>query len=150
MATLLYTNFLHDTSIYDAAEAFWKTHFDELAEAHGFSYHPYINTIMRSGRKLYDGNPIYSALAPTLNRGVRIIQEEPEEGEELYISGWLDTMELSQDRPPINELVIALILSEETQPIAAQWIQAWVVEQVSAEEMDKLIAEQMVLVQENE
>ena len=58
---------------------------------------------------------------------MRIIQEVVEEPDDFFISAWLDTLPIDEDNP-LNELVIPLVLSEETLEIAERLIVHWLVE----------------------
>ena len=144
MATLLFPDFLDHPASYDAAEALWKARFDALAEKYQFTYTPYIKVFTRNGDKLRDGNPIFSAEVKTLNRAVRIIQEVVEEPDDFFISAWLDTFPIDEDNP-LNELVIPLVLSEETLDIAERLIVHWLVEQCSKEDMERVLEAELAL-----
>lgn len=144
MSKLLFTDFLDHPEVYDAAEALWKSRFDALAEKHHFAYVPYINVFARNGDKHRDGNPIFSAEVKTLNRAVRIIQEAIEEPDDFFISAWLDTFPIDEDNP-LNELVIPLVLSEETLEIAERLIVHWLMEQRSKEDMERVLESELAL-----
>ena len=144
MAKLFFTDFLDHPEVYDAAEALWKARFDALAEKHQFAYAPYINVFARNGDKLRDGNPIFSAEVKNLNRAVRIIQESVEQPDGFFISAWLDTFPIDEDNP-LNELVIPLVLSEETLEVAERLIVHWLVEGRSKEEMERVLEEELAL-----
>lgn len=144
MAKLLFPNFLDHPEIYDDAEALWKARFDALAAKHHFTYAPYINVFARNGDKHRDGNPIFSAEVKPLNRAVRIIQEAIEEPDDFFISAWLDTFPIDEDNP-LNELVIPLVMSEETLEVAERLIVHWLVERRSKEEMERVLEEELAL-----
>ncbi|MBK7874126.1 MAG: hypothetical protein IPJ74_27495 [Saprospiraceae bacterium] len=148
MATLLYPDFLENHETFDAVQMMWQEWFDTLALENHFSYKPYINMYLRNGEKDRDGNPIFSALVEELNRGVRIIQDDQVKGTDLFISGWLDDIELEEEKTPLDELVIPLILSEETKVIAEELIYAWLVEQVDKESMQELLHKKAILIAE--
>ena len=148
MATILYPDFMENTAAYDAAESMWKEMLDALATEHDFSHAPYLNTRLSNGEKERDANPIFNTYVASLNRAIRILQITQEEVGDLHISGWVDTFELEADQPPIHELVISLVLSEEAKAIAEQFIHAWLVEQVDEESMDRLVEERMILAEE--
>lgn len=145
MATILYPDFMENTAAYDAAENMWKEVLDALATEHGFSHAPYLNTRLANGEKERDANPIFNTYVASLNRAIRILQITKEEGGDLHISGWVDTFEIKEDQPPIHELVISLVLSEETKAIAEQFIHAWLVEQIDEESMDQMLEERGIL-----
>jgi hypothetical protein len=144
MAKLLFPDFLDHPEIYDDAEAHWKARFDALAEKYHFTYTPYINVFASNGNKLRDGNPIFSAEVKNLNRAVRIIQEALEQPDDFFISAWLDTFPIDEDNP-LNELVIPLVLSEETQELAERLIVHWLVEGRGKEEMERVLEEELAL-----
>jgi len=144
VAKLLFSDFLDHPEVYDAAEALWKARFDALAEKYQFAYAPYINVFASNDDKHRDGNPIFSAEVKTLNRAVRIIQEVVEQPDDFFISAWLDTFPIDEDNP-LNELVIPLVLSEETLEIAERLIVHWLVEQRSKEEMERVLEEELAL-----
>jgi hypothetical protein len=75
---------------------------------------------------------------------VRIIQEVTEQPDDFFISAWLDTFPIDEDNP-LNELVIPLVLSEETLEIAERLIVHWLVEQRSKEEMERVLEEELAL-----
>lgn len=134
MAQVLYPTFLRDKEIYLQSRAFWQRLFDQLAQEHGLEFVPYLNDTPLE----YDGNPIFNAWVPALGRGVRIIQVEPEaEAEE--IRAWLDSLEIEVGQPPVEELVIDLVLSEATQAEAVRMIVLWIVEGLDTETMGKVI-----------
>ena len=142
MAKLLFPDFLDHPESYDTAEALWKARFDALAAKHQFTHAPYINVFASNGDKLRDGNPIFSAEVKNLNRAVRIIQEGVEQPDGFFISAWLDTFPIDEDNP-LNELVIPLVLSEETLELAERLIVYWLVERRGKEEMERLLEEEL-------
>jgi hypothetical protein len=134
----LYSNFLQDKKIYNLAQAYWGRLFSKIAQQYDLQLVPYLNDQNGNGQKEYDGNPIFNVLEPSLNRAVRIIQIEPE-GEQLDISAWLDTIELAESAPPVQELVIDTVLSKESYAIARKFIIAWLGERITKAEMEHLI-----------
>ncbi len=134
----LYSNFLQDKKIYNLAQAYWGRLFSKIAQQYDLQLVPYLNDQNGNGQKEYDGNPIFNVLEPSLNRAVRIIQIEPE-GEQLDISAWLDTIELAESAPPVQELVIDMVLSKESYAIARKFIIAWLGERITKAEMEHLI-----------
>ena len=128
---ILYANFLEDRRVYGLAKTYWKRFFDQLAAAHGFSYHAYINDAND-----YDGNPIFSAYILEKNRAVRVIQIDPNEMEEnILITAWMDTIELEEGQAAVDELVIYTVLTVETRVKCAALIEEWVLEEMTIEEM---------------
>lgn len=137
MTEVLYANFLEDKRVYNLARASWKRLFDKLAKEHGLSYVPYINQL-QGGKLEYDGNPIFSAHVSKLNRAVRIIQVEAED-DELEISAWVDSIELQEGKPAVEELVLDMVLSRRAKETATMLLEGWFVKKFSGEEVAHLI-----------
>ncbi|MEM0993670.1 MAG: hypothetical protein AAGI49_11600 [Bacteroidota bacterium] len=142
-----YSNFLEDAIIYDACQSFWQDIINEFSLLHGFYSKPYINVYFKNGKKNRSGNPILSTMIESKNRGLRIVQTTAAEAQENYISAYFDTFQFEGYDEDLNELVIDLVLSEETKVKAAEWIKAWLVEEISKEELDIIIEREMVLVE---
>ena len=70
------------------------------------------------------------------NRGIRIIQYTVEEAQELFISAFFNELPLDEDNP-VQEMIIDLVLSEETKIKALEWIKLWLIDQIEKEEMEK-------------
>mgnify|MGYP006267988351 CR=1 FL=1 len=122
----LFTNFLNDKRVYNLAVAYWHRVVDQVASTHGLAYQPYINVYDSSGQKEYDANPIFSALFPSINKAVRIIQDEPEV-EAPDLASWKDQIEWETGRPT-PELVLAVALSNDSAFAARQLIMDWLSE----------------------
>jgi hypothetical protein len=122
MSAILYKNFLSDRAEYQTSVQFWASFFDELLSSYGYTHEPYLNTTAVDGTPLRDGNPIFHAYIPAIDRAVRIIQEEPEEP--VDFAAWANATEWPDGRP-LHELVISLVLTAETQALAAQAIRDW-------------------------
>jgi hypothetical protein len=72
-----------------------------------------------------DGNPIFSAYSPPLQKAIRIIQHPPE-SEDLELEYWLDTYGGSLgDADAIEEIVVSCALSEEAAGHVLKLMQAW-------------------------
>jgi len=125
MADILYEDFLTDDTAYDEAVQYWEAFFDDIIEDYGFSRRPYLNNTLVDGTVLRDGNPIFHAYISEVDRAVRIIQEEPEEP--VDIVSWTNETEWP-DGTPLEELVISLVLTEETKQEAEQLIREWLME----------------------
>lgn len=122
MAEILYQDFLMDEEAYDQAVAYWAAFFDSLLEEYDYTREPYLNQTFVDGTVLRDGNPIFHAYLPEIDRAVRIIQEEPEEPAD--IASWTNETEWPDGRP-LEELVVALVLTEETKAEAEARIRKW-------------------------
>ena len=83
MTKFLYADFLENKRTYNLAQGAWKRLFSSLLQEYGYTYTPYINQT-QNGKKEYDGNPIFSAFIPEINRAIRIIQVAPDDdGDEI-------------------------------------------------------------------
>jgi hypothetical protein len=71
--------------------------------------------------------------------------QSTKEPDDFFISAWLDTFPIDEDNHPLNELVIPLVLSEETLEVAERLIVHWLVEQRSKEEMERVLEAELAL-----
>lgn len=126
MTHYLYKNFLTDRRVYRLNEAYYARLFKSITPTATI---PYYNTKFNNGEKFYDGNPIFSVLSD--NRVFRIIQEEPD-SEEPFIHAWMGN---TADRG-VEELIVSLELSKETQIRLKELIQKWIVERVPTSDME--------------
>lgn len=69
MAKLLYANFLDNKKVYNLAQAHWSKLLNSILKEHAYTFNPYINQI-QNGQKEYDGNPIFSAYIPQIERAI--------------------------------------------------------------------------------
>lgn len=141
MTTILYAEFLKDKRQYNLAQAFWKRLFDRFSEKYNLKFSGYINEYQSSGKKEYDGNPIFSAFFLKMNRAVRIIQGPPE-NDEIDISAWVDEITLKEGMPPAKELVIDMVLSKESKSIASNLIELWLADQLDPQLIDSYLSEE--------
>jgi hypothetical protein len=73
-----------------------------------------------------DGNPIFTALSRSLGRGVRIIQEEPGDGQ-VDLDWWLDYAFGDRDDPEaVRELVVACCPSRENVAQVERLLKEWI------------------------
>ncbi|MCB9291747.1 MAG: hypothetical protein H6559_01240 [Lewinellaceae bacterium] len=119
---MLYPDFLKDYTAYQEVERFWESLFTRIAEQNGWAWRSWMKPAFANGTPFFDGNPIFNAFVPELNRGVRILQVEPEESDEF--SFYQDVVEM-EDGHTFPELVISLILTEETKEQAETAIVHW-------------------------
>lgn len=140
----LFKDFLENQELYILNENYWKDQFAHLLSQNGTSLvgREWLKTTFSNGVKFFDGNPIFNILCPSLNKAVRIIQEEPTSNH-LVISAWLDEFPVEDDQETIKELVIVLELSEESRDLAKGLIKAWLIENAESEEMQTLIDKEM-------
>lgn len=122
MQTILYPDFLEDTTSYQAAADFWQGQINPLLNSLGLSGQSYLNQVMGDGTIFLDGNPIYHAYFPSLKRALRIIQEEPLLPADY--GSWEGLTEIEDQEVP--ELVISLVLTDENVARALDEIHEWV------------------------
>jgi hypothetical protein len=126
MVQHLFPRFLEDPAEYDQAEAYWRRLWDELARFAGQQRewrHPWLQTAYADGTPFRDGDPIFSAWCPSRKRGVRVIQNEPQE-QELELDFWSDIVgdEWSGE---VQTLVISCALSKQAADLAQNLILSW-------------------------
>ncbi len=133
----LFANFLSDNIVYQTCKEYWQVKIRHILHQNNITgAKPYLNTTYVNGVDFFDGNPIANYLVDRLNKAVRIIQEEPE-SDDLQITAWTDTMELNDNN--VNELVISLELTPDTENYALDFIKKWLVDNLSPDEMEKYI-----------
>ena len=137
MNNYFYKNFLDDKSVYKKNVIFWNNIIKKLLVSENYTFSEYIATSDGFGNEFYDGNPICNFKIDNLNKGVRIIQDEPAENSMLF-STWINVTELA-DKQPIDELVINLELSQETILLTIDLIQAWILSDLTKFRMKRYI-----------
>lgn len=119
-----FDNYLDDEDMYSALEKYWIDMFFMLLHKENIDGRdwicPYYNTTFSNGKKMMDGNPIFSAKSKEKNKIIRIIQESSKNG--AIFSYWINSsMDNSQ-----NELVIVCTLNnnnlEKIKEIIISWI----------------------------
>jgi len=133
MKDSLYPDFLDNKATYQAAQAYWSGFFASLLELEGLSTSPYLDLADD-----FDGNPVFAFQVPTLNRAIRIIQNSPEETDDLVFTAWLDQITLQADHP-LAELVISLVLTKETSVKVVKLTQQWLLKNIPKLEMEALL-----------
>lgn len=137
MKTYLFKNFLDNKDAYQKNVAFWNLLIKKLLSPENIEFSEYIATSDGFGNEFYDGNPICNFKICKLNKGVRIIQEEPEESS-IQISAWIEEAELA-DGEIIDELVINLELTSETIFLAIDLINTWILNDFTKFRMKRYI-----------
>jgi hypothetical protein len=124
MVEHLYPSFLHDERIYSQVEQFWIDLWGKIDPAlRGGWQQPWFEPLPPS---ISEGNPIFSAVAPSQRRGIRILQSEPME-KGLEFVAYADTFGGSIFDPnSIHELVISCALSDAAARLAHSLIIVWV------------------------
>ena len=138
MGQVLYATFLENRRVYRLAKARWQHLFEQSLSAKQYTFRPFLN------EKRIDGNPMFTAYVSAVDRAVRIIQEAVEQPDDFFISAWMDTFPIDEDNP-LNELVIALVLSEETLELAERLIVHWLVEGLGKKEMERVLEAELAL-----
>lgn len=87
MTTSSRFEFLENAAAYRAMQAIWQSIFDEILGKYNLSHRPYFRSDYREGELYSNGNPIFTALVDSVNRGVRIIQDNQAEDTEQFIAG---------------------------------------------------------------
>ena len=119
---ILFPDFLTDPDEYTAAEQFWQAIWQDLNPSEHWVT-PWLNTSFLNGQPFLDGNPIFSAYSPNVQRAVRIVQLEPDDEGEM--TWWLDKTVDSCDRP-LTRLTIACVLSEKNAAKSRDLLQQWI------------------------
>ena len=145
MGQVLYSTFLEDRRVYGLAKARWQRLFEQLLYAKQYTFCPFLN------EKRMDGNPMFTAYVPAVDRAVRIIQVDPSEAvAEVDIRAWLDQAVMPEREDQVMELVIDLVMTKEAEQISQFLIDAWLVQQLSLADMEKKIDELVVVDEEVE
>lgn len=133
-----YPTFLEDKRVYNLVRASWKRSLDRMLGDNQIEYRPYLNPY-QNGKLEYDGNPIYNAFFPSLNKAIRIIQVADEGESQVDCSAWIDRIKPEESKEPFNELVIDIVLSKVSRKMAEQLIKHWILGDYSADDMEKAI-----------
>jgi hypothetical protein len=143
MEQVLYASFLENRRVYRLAKARWQRLFEQLLSAKQYAFRPFLN------EKRMDGNPMFTAYVPDIDRAVRIIQVDPSEAvSELDISAWLNQALMPEREDQVMELVIDLVMTKEAEQISQLLIEAWLLQQLSLTDMEKKIDELVVIDEE--
>ena len=97
-----YKNFLSDKDLYFQNKIFWN---DTIINLSKNKFEEWVITKFSNGEDFFDGNPIFSAFYPDLNKAIRIIQLPVDEDISL-LRTWLDIV--NHGDKSIKELVLAL------------------------------------------
>ena len=120
MSQWLFPNSLDDPTVYAKAQQHWETLWYSLASRVGSALQwrtPWAEN------PLLDGNPIFTAVSES--RGLRIIQEDPRDPDDIDLDWWLDSAEGPTPADGIAELVIACCPSVENTPQVESLLRDW-------------------------
>lgn len=137
MTKYLYKSFLDDKAVYKKNVAFWDKVVKSLLQTVNYTFAEYIATDDGYGNEFYDGNPIYNFMIDSLNKGVRIIQEEPEENPNQF-TAWISETELPNGNK-LDELVINIQLTQETILLTIDLINAWILNDLTKFRMKRYV-----------
>lgn len=134
----LYKNFLESKDVYKKNVNYWYSIIKNLLAPEKFDFSEYVGTTDGLGNEFFDGNPICNFKVEPLNKGVRIIQEEPGANSTILFSAWVNELEL-EPTEKIDELVISLELTQETTFLAIDLISAWILRDLTKHRMKNYI-----------
>jgi hypothetical protein len=123
MAHWLFPDFLKDGGAYASAQRHWETVWTNVLSTTDQAA-AWQSPWMRN--PFPDGNPIFTAVSPSLRRGVRIIQEELGRADDTDLDWWLDYFGEKDDPDAIHELVIACCPSGENAAQIEHLLRQWV------------------------
>lgn len=132
----LFKNFLEDKQIYQENIIYWKDILSNIVKDKPENYH-WLKSQFANGEDFYDGNPMIVLVCQSPKKAIRIIQEEPE-SDSIEIGAWVDTLQLSESEQ-IQELVISLELSSESQRLAKKLIKKWIIDDLNDLQMSKTV-----------
>lgn len=138
MVELLYSTFLEDKRVYNLVRASWKRSLDRMLGENQIEYRPYLNQY-QDGKLEDDGNPIYNAFFPSLNKAIRIIQVADDRESQVDCSAWIDRIKPEVDKEAFNELVVDIVLSKESKKMAEELIKHWILDDYAVNDMEKAI-----------
>jgi len=98
---------------------------------------PYLTTKFANGTDFANGNPMVNYYYQKLDKAIRIIQEEPDD-KNTDIAAWIDNFEMNENHI-VEELVISIHHTPETEQIAFDLINKWMVLNLPNKKMEKYI-----------
>ncbi len=123
MPQLIHADFLQDSVAYSAAQRHWEALWANIAAKSEGEPRWEIHWMKNP---LADGNPIFTALCSALRKGVRVIQEEPGNAEDIDLDWWIDDFGDKEDGDATRELVIACCPTVENTPQVERLLRKWV------------------------
>ncbi|MEK4425956.1 hypothetical protein [Solibacillus sp. FSL K6-1523] len=123
-----YDNFLNDDVVYHALESYWMKIFFMWLDTENINssdwISPFYKTTFSNGKKMMDGNPIFSAKSRKDGRIIRVIQEDPIDGD--VFTSWRNST--ADSKGILNELVIVCTLNSHNLEKVKKIIISWIVE----------------------
>jgi len=135
----LFKNFLADPKVYALNQGYWATQIRAWLPDAAVERENLYQTHFANGKKMHDGNPMYSALLKN-GKAVRIIQEEPE-SKQPEIGAWLNQTEINGKI--IQEFVISTELTQITKQVVIALITEWSKPNNEVFEVERYISEQL-------
>ena len=137
----IHEDFLGSLEQYQLAQQYWQEQIQSLLSKYGLEAEEWMTTTNAAGEPIWDGNPIAHGLIKGGNKAFRVIQEEPSGIEHAEIGAWMDTIShfLEEEGKVVNEMVISLQLSQETEPAALQLLDTWLNPETSIQNMESII-----------
>ena len=137
MTNHLFYNFLTNEQEYHICKKYWETKLEYLFKKNKMkNFAPYLNTKWGNGEEQLEGNPIVNYFVKSKNKAIRIIQEEPVT-DNIIIGAWTNVFD--EEDLNIKELVISLELTPESENIAFDYIEKWLILDYSTSVMDKYL-----------
>ncbi|KKW11166.1 MAG: hypothetical protein UY48_C0024G0007 [Candidatus Gottesmanbacteria bacterium GW2011_GWB1_49_7] len=122
----IYQDFLKSADHYQAAISFWQDLWEHIDPIRRHLYRWVQPWMTINPMQVMDGNPIFTAYSPTINKGIRIIQYPPEPNSPDLVV-WHDTFGGQiTDCDAIHELVIACALSYQTKINVIALMETWI------------------------
>jgi len=121
-----FDNYVNDEKVYDALEKYWMDKFFMWLDTENINNNdwlsPFYKNSFSNGKKMMDGNPIFSARSRKDGRIIRVIQENPNGGD--VFTSWRNSTVGST----LNELVIVCTLNSDNLNKAKGIMISWIVE----------------------
>lgn len=129
----LFKNFINDNEVFEKATSYWVETVNEIAKEHCTE-----EELLQKNIFDRDANPILYKHYKSINKSIRIIQEEFEEDSE-HLGAWVQKHEEDENH---SELVISIELTTDSQPVVETLIKAWFEEHSNDfdETLDKIIS----------
>ncbi|MBM25147.1 MAG: hypothetical protein CL760_05590 [Chloroflexi bacterium] len=112
----LFKNFINDNEVFEKAMSYWEDTVNEIAKGHCIE-----EELLQKNTFDRDANPILYKHYKSINKSIRIIQEEFEEDSE-HLGAWVQKHEEDENH---SELVISVELTTDSKPVVETLIKAW-------------------------